>query len=93
MTTPAWTLLGVYLLVLVALAWPLAMWLTTVMEGGFTFGSLIEAPLYRLAGVKADAEMHWLQYVLGLLVFNILGLLAVYALQRLQGVLPFSRGT
>jgi K+-transporting ATPase ATPase A chain len=90
MTIQAWALLGVYLLVLVALAWPLANWLTTVMEGRFTFGSRVEAPLYRIAGVKADTEMGWLQYVLALLLFNILGLLAVYALQRLQGVLPLN---
>jgi len=90
MTIQAWTLLGVYLLVLVALAWPLASWLTTVMEGRFTFGKRIEAPLYRLAGVKADTEMGWLQYVLALLLFNILGLLVVYALQRLQAFLPLN---
>ncbi|MFW0755134.1 potassium-transporting ATPase subunit KdpA [Pseudomonas sp. H11T01] len=90
MTIQAWTLLGAFFVVLGVLAWPLAAWLTRVMEGRFTVGSHIEAPLYRLAGVKADTEMGWLQYVLALLLFNILGLLAVYALQRLQGVLPFN---
>ena len=60
------------------------------MEGRFSLGSRIEAPLYRAAGVKADAEMTGLQYALARLVFNLLGVLAVYALQRLQGVLPFN---
>ncbi len=90
MTTQAWILLGAFLAVLLALAWPLARWMTTVMEGRFSLGSRIEAPLYRAAGVKADAEMTGLQYALALLVFNLLGVLAVYALQRLQGILPFN---
>jgi K+-transporting ATPase ATPase A chain len=90
MTTQAWTLLGVFLLVLAVLAWPLGRWLTAVMEGRFRLGSRIESPLYRLAGVSAEAQMSWLQYALALIVFNALGMLAVYALQRLQGVLPFN---
>ncbi|WP_248795545.1 potassium-transporting ATPase subunit KdpA [Pseudomonas sp. MWU13-2105] len=90
MTTQAWGLLGAFLLLLVILAWPLGRWLTTVMEGRFTFGSRLESPLYRLAGVQPDTQMSWLQYALALILFNSLGLLAVYALQRLQGVLPFN---
>ncbi len=88
MNTQAWTLLGAYLLVTLLLAWPLGRWMTSVMEGRFHFGARLEAPLYRLAGVKADADMGWLQYALGVLVFNLLGVIAVYALQRLQGALP-----
>ena len=90
MTTQAWILLGAFLAVLLVLAWPLARWMTTVMEGRFAFGSRIEAPLYRVAGVKPDAEMTGLQYALALLVVNLLGVLAIYALQRLQGILPFN---
>jgi K+-transporting ATPase ATPase A chain len=90
MTTQAWVLLGAFLLVLGLLAWPLGRWLTLVMEGRFSFGSRIESPLYRLAGVQPEVQMSWLQYALALILFNALGLLAVYALQRLQGVLPFN---
>ena len=90
MTTQAWILLGAFLAVLLVLAWPLARWMTTVMEGRFAFGSRIEAPLYRVAGVKPDAEMTGLQYALALLVVNLVGVLAIYALQRLQGILPFN---
>ncbi len=90
MTIQAWILLGAFLVALGILAWPLGRWLTSVMEGRFTFGARIESPLYRLAGVKLDAQMSWLQYAVALLVFNALGLLVVYALQRLQSVLPFN---
>ena len=61
-----------------------------VMDGRFALGRRIEAPLYRLAGVDAEREQGWLRYALGLLIFNGLGVLAVYALQRLQGVLPLN---
>nr|WP_283099750.1 potassium-transporting ATPase subunit KdpA [Pseudomonas sp. MWU12-2037] len=83
-------MLGAFLLLLVILAWPLGRWLTSVMEGRFAFGSRVESPLYRLAGVQPGTQMGWLQYALALILFNSLGLLAVYALQRLQGVLPFN---
>lgn len=90
MTTPSWMLLVVYLLLVLALAWPLARWIDKVLSGRFALGRRIEAPLYRLAGVKPDRESGWLRYTIGLLVFNGLGVLAVYALQRLQGVLPLN---
>jgi K+-transporting ATPase ATPase A chain len=61
-----------------------------VMGGGFALGRRIEGPLFRMAGVRAESESSWLRYALGLLVFNGLGVLAVYALQRLQGVLPLN---
>ena len=90
MTTHAWLLLGVYSLVLLVLALPLARFITHVMDGRFRFGHRIERALYRLAGVKADEEMGWLPYAQGLLLFNLLGALAVYALQRLQLWLPLN---
>jgi len=88
MTGPAWMLLAVYLLVLVLLAWPLARWIDRVMSGRFGLSQRVEAPLYRLAGIRPEVESGWLRYATGLLIFNGLGVLAVYALQRLQGVLP-----
>ncbi|TFW33982.1 potassium-transporting ATPase subunit KdpA, partial [Pseudomonas fluorescens] len=64
MTTQAWGLLVAFLLVLGILAWPLGRWLATVMEGRFAFGARLESPLYRLAGVKPETPMSWLQYAL-----------------------------
>jgi len=90
MTSQAWILLIAFLGALLILAWPLSRWLTTVMEGRFAFGARIERPLYRVAGIKPNVEMGWLQYAFALLLFNLLGFLAVYALQRMQGSLPFN---
>src|SRR6195952_6165601 len=60
------------------------------MEGRFRLAGRIEGGLYRLCGIKADAEMGWLQYALAILLFNALGVLVVYALQRLQLWLPLN---
>lgn len=90
MSASAWMQLGGFLVVLLALAWPLARWIHAVMEGRIASLARVEGGLLRLAGVRADAEQGWLRYTLGLLLFNALGLLAVYALQRLQHLLPLN---
>jgi K+-transporting ATPase ATPase A chain len=91
MDTSAWGLLALFLTVLGLLAWPLGRGLAAVCEGRMpAWMHRVEAPLYRLAGVRPQQGMHWRHYALGLLAFNALGVLAVYALQRLQGVLPLN---
>ncbi|MGM9488531.1 potassium-transporting ATPase subunit KdpA [Ideonella sp. YS5] len=90
MTASSWTLLVAYLVLLGLVAWPLARWIDTVVNGRFAWGRKLEAPLYRLAGIKPEQESGWLRYTVGLLIFNGLGVLAVYALQRLQAGLPFN---
>jgi potassium-transporting ATPase potassium-binding subunit len=89
-TAQGWILLLAYSVVLVLLALPLGRYIAALMEGRLGFASRIEGGLYRLCGVKPDAEMHWLQYALAILLFNGLGVLAVYALQRLQLWLPLN---
>ncbi|TCT23176.1 potassium-transporting ATPase subunit KdpA [Thiobaca trueperi] len=90
----AWTILGFYLLVLLLAAKPLGSYIANVMEGrpilALRLGGGLEAGLYRLCGVKRDEEMGWLRYALAILLFNLLGALAVYALQRLQVWLPLN---
>ena len=94
MGTLAWIQLIVYLGVLGLLAWPLGRWLAAVAEGRLPRWmapfAAVERGLYRLAGVDASAGMGWRGYAVALIAFNLLGVLAVYALQRLQGVLPFN---
>ena len=90
MTAAAWGLLAALFVLMVLLAWPLARWIDRVMAGRFNAGRRIEAPLYRLAGVDAEAETPWQRYAIGLLVFNGLGVVVVYALQRLQLLLPLN---
>jgi K+-transporting ATPase ATPase A chain len=94
MTPHAWLLLGLYLLVLLVLVKPLGLYIAAVMEGrpmvALRLGRSIEAVIYRLCGVRQDEEMGWRQYALAILLFNGLGVLAVYALQRLQLWLPLN---
>ena len=90
MTRHAWIMLATYGVVLLLLAIPTGRYIANVMEGRLRFAGGIERGLYRLCGVRADAEMGWLQYALAIPVFNAMGVLAVYALQRLQLWLPLN---
>ncbi len=94
MTPHAWLLLGLYLVVLLALAKPLGVYIADVMEGRsilvLRLGGPVEAAIYHLCGVREADEMGWLHYALAVLLFNGLGVLAVYALQRLQFWLPLN---
>jgi len=90
MTTGAVVQLVAFFLVLFALAWPLSRAIDAVMDGRFALGRKLESPLWRVAGVDATQETGWVRYALGLLLFNSLGLLFLYALQRLQMPLPLN---
>ena len=84
----------IYLVVLIALAKPLGAYMARVYEHR-PFGldkvlGWLERLLYRLAGVRPDEEMGWKTYAAAMLLFNLAGLLVVYLLQRLQGVLPLN---
>jgi len=84
----------IYLGVLLALTKPLGAYMARVYEGEPTLLDPVIGPLerflYRAAGVRADEGMRWKTYTLAMLVFNGLSLLVVYAVQRLQGLLPFN---
>ena len=86
--------LAFYVVVLVALAKPLGAYMARIYEGQPAWlnqaGAPIERLIYRLCGVDSSKEMGWIEYTVALLVFNLLGGLAVYGLQRLQAYLPFN---
>jgi K+-transporting ATPase ATPase A chain len=91
MSNSSWGLLALFLAALLLTAWPLGLWLARIYSGSLpNWMHKLEAPLYRLAGTSADTNMKWSQYALALLAFNALGVLAVYALQRLQVWLPLN---
>lgn len=80
--------LGFYLLVLLLCVKPLGNYMASVLEGRRT--SIVERGLYRLAGVNPDQGMTWKVYASAFLAFNALGVLAVYAILRLQHLLPLN---
>jgi K+-transporting ATPase ATPase A chain len=91
MTASAWTLLALFLVALLLLAWPVGKFLAALCnERVPRWMQRIEAPLYKLAGTKPEQSMHWLRYALALLAFNAVGAIFLYALQRLQGWLPLN---
>ena len=90
----SWLQLIFYIVVLLALAKPLGSFMAKVYQGEHTFLDPLVAPverfIYRLSGVKPDEEMNWKTYAIAVMIFNGLGLIVVYLLQRLQGVLPLN---
>jgi K+-transporting ATPase ATPase A chain len=93
MTPNGYLQLALYIVVLIALAKPLGTYMANVYEGRSVvtrLGAPLERLIYRLCGVDAEKEMRWTQYALAMLLFNLLGLLAVYAFQRLQAELPLN---
>jgi K+-transporting ATPase ATPase A chain len=90
----SWFQLIFYIVVLLLLAKPLGSFMAKVYQGEHTLLGRVLSPIerfiYRISGVKPDEDMNWKTYAIAVMMFNILGLLAVYALQRLQAVLPLN---
>lgn len=83
-----------YLGLLLALAWPLGLYMARVYSGERTFLDRLLGPLerliYRLTGVEAEKEMNWREYAVAVLVFNFLGMALLFLLQLAQGFLPLN---
>jgi K+-transporting ATPase ATPase A chain len=94
MPARALLLLLVYLAILVALTPPLGAFIRKVVEGERTFLhpllGPIERGLYRAARIDPRREMRWTEYATAMLLFSFVGMLVLYALQRVQGVLPLN---
>jgi K+-transporting ATPase ATPase A chain len=94
MTAAAATLVGLLLALLLACVKPLGLYMAAVFEGRPLWPQRAlgwcERGIYRLCGIDAGSQMSWKQYALGLLLFNALGALALYALQRWQAGLPLN---
>jgi K+-transporting ATPase ATPase A chain len=83
-----------YLVVLLACARPLGGYMARIYQdepaGLNRWLAPLEQWIYRLCGVSPKQEMRWTDYALALLIFNLLGTLVVFALQRMQGFLPLN---
>jgi potassium-transporting ATPase potassium-binding subunit len=94
MTANDYLQLGLYMAVLLLLVKPLGSYMALVFSETpnrvTRLGAPIERILYRASGVKSDEDMSWVRYSLAMLVFNVAGLLVVYALMRLQVWLPLN---
>jgi K+-transporting ATPase ATPase A chain len=94
MTVIGWIQILLYCAIVVALVKPLGGYMTRVFNGEPTFLSPIlrpvEAGLYWIGGVDERREQHWLTYTVAMLLFHFGGFLIIYAVMRLQAVLPFN---
>jgi potassium-transporting ATPase potassium-binding subunit len=93
MTVIGWIQILLYCAIIVAIVPVLGGYMTRVFNGERTFLSPVLRPvetlLYRMGGVDERREQTWVMYVVGMLFFHIGGFLILYALMRLQGLIPY----
>jgi potassium-transporting ATPase potassium-binding subunit len=94
MTVNGWLQVALFCVLLTLLTKPVGGYMTRVFAGERTPLSPILKPLerglYRLSGVNEAEEQHWVTYAIAMLAFSFAGFVTLYALQRLQNVLPFN---
>jgi potassium-transporting ATPase potassium-binding subunit len=92
MTVIGWIQILLYCAIIVAIVPVLGAYMTRVFNGERTFLSPVfrpvETALYRISGVDERREQTWVMYVVGMLFFHAGGFVILYALMRLQGVIP-----
>ncbi len=94
MTFIGWCQIALFAAIVVALVKPLGWYMTRVFAGEWTpltpVLRPVETGLYRAAGVDPKQEQHWLTFTLAMLLFHIGGFVIIYAVLRLQALLPFN---
>ena len=94
MTINGWVQIALFCVLLTALVKPFGGYMTRVFTGERTLLRPILRPielgLYKICGVREDEEQHWVTYGVAMLFFSVAGFVSLYALQRLQGSLPFN---
>ena len=80
--------------VIVLLVKPIGGFMEAIFERKKTFLDRLLGPverlMYRIIGITPNAEQHWSVYTIGMLLFNLAGLVLLFGLQLLQGVLPLN---
>jgi potassium-transporting ATPase potassium-binding subunit len=94
MTLNGWLQIALYVGVLVLCTKPLGRYMARVFNGERTFLDPVLRPverlIYRVSGVNPRQDQHWTTYTAAMLLFNLAGFVLLYALQRLQHVLPLN---
>jgi len=94
MTFNGWLQIALFCVVIALLVKPLGGYMTRVFTGERTFLSPVLGPLerlfYRLSGVDERSDQNWLTYAVSMLLFSLAGFASLYALMRLQAMLPFN---
>ncbi len=94
MTGTGFLQIVVFFGVVLILTKPLGLFMARLFQGERTFLHPVLRPverlIYKLCGIREDAEQRWTQYAGGLLSFSVFAFLFVFVIQRLQGFLPFN---
>ncbi len=94
MTVIGWAQIAIVLAAVIAAAIPLSAYIARVLAGERTLLSPVLAPVervfYKLSGVDPAREQSWLVYTVAMLAFSLVGFASLYALQRLQNILPLN---
>ena len=94
MTINGWIQIALYCAIIIAITKPFGGYITRVFSDERTFLSPILRPIeraiYWISGVNEEEDQHWLTYAVAMLAFTAAGFLSLYAIQRLQAVLPFN---
>src|SRR5271170_3424791 len=94
MTANGWIQIAIFCAAVIAVTRPLGGYMTRVFNGDRTLlGPVlrpVERAVYWCCGVDENQEQNWLTYAVSMLVFSLVGFLSLYALQRLQALLPFN---
>ena len=94
MNIPGIVQIVLFLAVLLALTKPLGIYMARVFAGERTWLSPVLGPvervIYRACGVDPAAEQRWTAYAVGMLLFNVAGLVLLYVILRLQDILPLN---
>ncbi|WLR94926.1 potassium-transporting ATPase subunit KdpA [Shinella zoogloeoides] len=94
MTMIGWLQIAFFFLAVLVTIKPLGLYMARVFAGERTALSPVlgrlEADLYRISGVSPTKEQGWLAYTVAMLVFSLAGFAALYAILRLQAILPLN---
>ena len=94
MTFNGWTQIAIFSVIVIAITKPLGGYMMRVFNGERLLLSPVLRPvergIYWLCGVDENEEQYWVRYGVGMLLFSLAGFLSLYAIQRLQAVLPFN---
>jgi potassium-transporting ATPase potassium-binding subunit len=94
MTANGWLQIAIFFVLVLAVTKPLGVFMARVFQRERTFMDPVLRPVerlvYRLTGVDEEHEMHWTEYAAAMLLFSVVSMLLLYAMERVQGFLPFN---
>ena len=94
MTLNGWLQILLFFAIILVVTKPLGIFMAHVFNREKTFLDPVLRPverlIYKLTGVNEEREMRWTEYAVSMLLFSAASMLALYLLQRLQGVLPLN---